>query len=76
MTKNKGRIITTGCPIEGSDIDDIWKMAQDDPQLIYNVSQFCKKKGYPIVEQRFNVIRSDKMFYMAFWECDLVIAQE
>lgn len=58
------------------DPDEIWKMASDDPQLIYAITEHANRTWIKVIEQRHNVIKAADKFIMAFWECDLTKAAD
>ena len=72
-SEDKGRIVITHCPLQ-TDVEEIWKMGQEDETLINAIKKQSEQKaleGVETFERRQNIIATEKGYYFAFWENDL-----
>jgi hypothetical protein len=71
---DKTTIVITHCSLDNN-VEEIWKMGQNDEKLIYAIKEVREQKalnGIETFEQRQNIIATEEGYYFAFWEEDLI----
>lgn len=74
--KKMNRIIITHCPLV-TNKDEVFAMAKNDEELIDAIKKHSKKQsneGVETFERKENIIVTEKGYYGAFWESDLLHA--